>query len=86
MILGLLLGTMAKKKDSRSKNRPQTMDRRALDEVMASLGALLEEQEFESIEEANSYLNEKFLDDGHWNIEDDSVVEFLSVVSKKFPD
>jgi len=39
-----------------------------------------------NIEEANSYLNEKFLDNGHWNNEDDSVVEFLSVVSKKFPD
>jgi hypothetical protein len=39
-----------------------------------------------SIEEANSYLNEKFLANGQWNNENDSVIEFLSVVSKKFPD
>jgi hypothetical protein len=38
-----------------------------------------------SIVEASSYLNEKFLDNGLWNNEDDSVVEFLSVVNKKFP-
>jgi hypothetical protein len=39
-----------------------------------------------SIEEANSYINEKFLDNGQWNNEDESVTEFLSVVGKKFPD
>ncbi len=36
--------------------------------------------------EANSYLNEKFLNDGQWNNEDEAVLEFISVVNKKFPD
>lgn len=37
-------------------------------------------------EEATSYINEKFINSGQWNNEDESVVEFLSVVNKKFPD
>jgi len=39
-----------------------------------------------SNDEANSYLKDKFLIDGQWNNEDEVVVEFISVVSKKFPD
>jgi len=39
-----------------------------------------------SNDEANSYLNEKFLNDGQWNNEDEAVLEFISVVNKKFPD
>ena len=37
-------------------------------------------------DEANSYLNEKFLNEGKWNNEDEAVLEFISVVNKKFPD
>lgn len=39
-----------------------------------------------SNDEANSYLNDKFLNDGQWNNEDEVVMEFISVVNKKFPD
>jgi len=39
-----------------------------------------------SNEEATSYINEKFLNNGQWNNEDEAVEEFLSVVNKKFPD
>jgi hypothetical protein len=36
--------------------------------------------------EATDYLNDKFLNTGKWNGENDVVTEFLSVVKKKFPD
>ena len=39
-----------------------------------------------SNDEANSYLDEKFLNNGQWNNEDEAVLEFISVVNKKFPD
>jgi hypothetical protein len=37
-------------------------------------------------DDASSYLNDKFLNIGKWNNEDEAVIEFLSVVKKKFPD
>jgi len=36
--------------------------------------------------DATNYLNEKFLDSGKWNNEDEVVIEFMVVVKKKFPD
>lgn len=39
-----------------------------------------------SNEEASAYLNDRFLNPGKWNNEDGAVVEFFSVIKKKFPD
>jgi hypothetical protein len=36
--------------------------------------------------DATDYLNEKFLDSGKWNNDDEVVTEFLSVVNKRFSD
>jgi len=36
-------------------------------------------------DDASSYLNDKFLSAGKWNNDDEAVIEFLSVVKKKFP-
>ena len=36
--------------------------------------------------DATDYLNENFFNSGKWNDEDEVVVEFISVVKKKFPD
>ena len=35
---------------------------------------------------ATIYLNERFFDTGKWNSEDEVVIEFISVIKKKFPD
>ena len=37
-------------------------------------------------QEAHNYLNDKFLNSGKWNAEQEAVIEFLSVIKKKFPD
>lgn len=47
-----------KKQGAGRQNRPQAPDRRTMDETMASLGALLKGQTFESIEEANAFLQQ----------------------------
>ena len=39
-----------------------------------------------SNEEASAYLNDRFLNSGKWNNEDGAVIEFLSVIKKKFQD
>jgi len=36
--------------------------------------------------DATNYLNERFFDSGKWNNEDEAVIEFISVIKKKFPD
>ena len=59
---------MAKRKRAKEgsghQDRPPAPDRRTMDETMASIKALLEGQEFESIEEINAFLQDLLKDGG----------------------